>query len=183
AHLQLAQTTEFAATLQRLFKADPALATLTAEERSRLFALWSERGDVAQLTAFLEAHPEMLAEGWRAMAKARAGRGDFRGAYELTVRFGTRPALPQAKGSRVSIEQMQKAVFSDPNDYQSAFTLYQLQSAAGQADDALITARRFTQQPAAPAYFHFLEAEGWAAQGNWERAWSAWLAFESKGGR
>ncbi|MBA3385457.1 MAG: hypothetical protein H0T95_02340 [Chthoniobacterales bacterium] len=41
------------------------------------------------------------------------------------------------------------------------------------------TLRRFTAQPGAPAYFHFLEAEGWSVKQNWERAWQAWQQFEA----
>ncbi|MBA3881118.1 MAG: hypothetical protein H0X73_00060 [Chthoniobacterales bacterium] len=40
-------------------------------------------------------------------------------------------------------------------------------------------ARHFTHEQSAPAYFHFLAAEAWAAKQNWERAWSAWQAFEA----
>ncbi len=42
-----------------------------------------------------------------------------------------------------------------------------------------MTVRHFTDEQNAPAYFHFLEAEAWAAKQNWERAWSAWQAFEA----
>jgi hypothetical protein len=46
-------------------------------------------------------------------------------------------------------------------------------------DDALLTARHFSERPNSPAYFHFLEAQCWAEKQNWERAWNAWLAFQA----
>ena len=48
----------------------------------------------------------------------------------------------------------------------------------GKADDALMTVRRMTEQPGSPAYFHYLEAEAWAAKGDAERAWASWQAYE-----
>jgi hypothetical protein len=45
-------------------------------------------------------------------------------------------------------------------------------------DDALATIRHFTVTRKPPAYFHLLEAQAWAAKGNWERSWNAWQAFE-----
>jgi hypothetical protein len=41
----------------------------------------------------------------------------------------------------------------------------------GKTDDALMTARHFTDLVSCPPYFHFLEAEAWAVKENWERAW------------
>ena len=49
----------------------------------------------------------------------------------------------------------------------------------GRIDDALLTARHFSERPNSPAYFHFLEAQCWAEKQNWERAWNAWQAFQA----
>ena len=180
AYLERARGADFTAAVKRLLTHDAELAALTPEERERFFVLWSERGDLEALNAYLQARPEMLTAGWRGIAKQRAGKGDFRGAYELTLRFATRPALPQITDGR-SIAQLQKAVFADPSDYQSAFALYQQQRDAGKIDDALNTLRRLTGLRPAPPYFHFLEAEAWAAKGDWERAWKAWDEFAGEG--
>jgi hypothetical protein len=48
-----------------------------------------------------------------------------------------------------------------------------------EVDDALRTARHFSERPNAPAYFHVLEAQCWATKQNWERAWTAWLAYRN----
>jgi hypothetical protein len=42
-----------------------------------------------------------------------------------------------------------------------------------------MTLRHFTELPGCPRYFHFIEAEAWAAKGNWERAWTAREKFET----
>jgi tetratricopeptide (TPR) repeat protein len=78
-----------------------------------------------------------------------------------------------------AIEQLQKAFVSNPTDYQAGVALYQQQMHDKKFDDALNTARRFTGRPGAPAYFHFLEAEGWLAKGNYERGWQAWSAYDA----
>ena len=183
AFLERAQGADFTAAVNRLLRRDPELAAFTSDERERFFLLWSERGDLEALDAYLAARPHLLTAGWRGLAKQRASKGDFRDAYELTRRFGARPALPQFAEDGSTIEQLEKALFSDPNDYRSAFMLYDRQRAAGQLDDALNTLRRLTGVRTAPPYFHFLEAEAWAAKENWERAWKAWESFDRDSGK
>ncbi|MEP6822962.1 MAG: hypothetical protein ABI946_11505, partial [Chthoniobacterales bacterium] len=176
-NLERAHGNDFSEALRWLLKNDPDLSKLTSEQRSKLFVYWSDHGDTAQLTAFLDAHPEMLDFGWRGMAKEKVAAGDFRGAYELAQRFGPRPAMPQVP-ENVAAEQLQRSLIANPNDYLSAFALYQLQAREGKKNDALITVRRLTEKPSTPPYFHFLEAEAWAANGDWEHAWKAWEAYE-----
>lgn len=174
--LERARGEKFTAAIDRLIQHDPSLASLNPEQRARLFSLWSEHGDPARLAAFVEQRPEMLNLAWRGLAKYQASRKDFRGAVDLAIRFGTRPALPKAV-SGSSIEELQRNILTDPNNYEAAYTLIQQQKQEGKMDDALITLRRVTGQSGSPAYFHFLEAEAWAAKEDWERAWTAWQAF------
>ena len=77
------------------------------------------------------------------------------------------------------IEELQKRALRNPSDYEAGLALYQKQMQENKIDDASVTVRRFTSQPNAPAYFHFLEAESWAEKGNWERAWQARQAFDA----
>jgi hypothetical protein len=49
----------------------------------------------------------------------------------------------------------------------------------GRVDDALMTARHFSERAGTPAYFRYLESQCWAEKGNWERAWNAWQSFHS----
>ena len=101
----------------------------------------------------------------------------FERLIELTQRFGEVVALPRVTAN-VSIEQLQQRYVTNP-DFATGYALYREQNQRGQVDDALNTVRHFTERPNAPAYFHFLEAECWAKKENWERAWTAWLAYRN----
>ncbi|CAN5275928.1 hypothetical protein BH20VER2_BH20VER2_06310 [soil metagenome] len=177
AYLERSQGDDFASGLTKLLRHDPALQMLTPEQKRRLFALWSERGDVAWLSAYTQQHPELLSFAWRGVAKHHASRKEFRAAYELAQRSGPAPKIP-VLNSTSSIEELQREFFSSPNDPDAGLALYQQQIEGGKPGDALLTLRRLTEQPGVPAYFHFLEAQAWAAQENWERAWQAWLTFD-----
>jgi hypothetical protein len=113
---------------------------------------------------------------WRALAKHHASRNDFHAAFELVRRFGGAPPLPE-EAAYSSIEQLRQAFHAQPDNYGAGYQLYRAQMHAGRIDEALMTVRHFTEQPASPAYFHFLEAEAWAGKEDWERAWKAWEKF------
>ena len=177
-YLRRANRDDFAIGLARFLQDDPTLQSMTADQRQQLFGLWSEKGDLERLVALTSTDPQLLPVAWRGVAKSHASRGDFRAAYELAKQFTPAPKLPEpTRGS--SIEQLQNALFTTPNNYGVGFTLYTEQMHAGDVDSALVTLRRFTETRECPPYFHFLEAEAWAAKQNWERAWSAWQAFDA----
>ena len=77
------------------------------------------------------------------------------------------------------MNHLRQALHASPDNYGLGFQLYQEQMRQGLADEALMTARHFTELPGAPRYFDFLEAEAWAAKGNWERAWKARQKFDA----
>ena len=156
-------------------KNDPDLKTLTDTEKLVLFALWSERGDLDELSRMVQEHPDWIAYAWLGLAKHAAAKNDFRAAYELTQQFGEAVALPRSSTSG-SLEELQNRFYTNP-DNATAYALYREQMQRGRTDDALLTVRRINERANAPAYFHFLEAQGWAAKQNWERAWRAWLAY------
>jgi Flp pilus assembly protein TadD len=110
------------------------------------------------------------------MAKFDAAKKDFRTAYELTQRYGEAVALPRPSGSS-SLEELQQRYVSNPDNYGIGYALYREQMQRGRLDDALVTLRHFSERPKSPPYFRFLEAQGWAAKQDWERAWTAWLAY------
>lgn len=159
-----------------LFQRDPRLAGLSEPEKFALFALWSERGNLDQLDQTIQQHPEWLSYAWLGMAKYRASEGNFRSAYELTQRFGDVVALPIIPGD-VSLEELQQRYVANPDNYAAGYALFREQKKRGRIDDALNTARHFSERPNAPAYFRFLEAECWATKENWDRAWNAWLSY------
>jgi O-antigen ligase/tetratricopeptide (TPR) repeat protein len=158
-------------------KNDPDLKTLTDTEKLALFALWSERGDLDELSRMVEEHADWIPYAWLGLAKHAAAKNDFRTAYELTQQFGEAVALPRSSANG-SLEELQNRFYTNP-DNATGYALFREQMQRGRADDALLTVRRINERANAPAYFHFLEAQGWAAKENWERAWQAWLAYRN----
>jgi tetratricopeptide (TPR) repeat protein len=168
----------FMAALQRFLEHDPSLQTLTPHEKVIFFKHWAERGDPAELVRAVETHPEWMSDAWRGVARYHASRNDFRAAFEIARRHGGSPALPPvAEGS--SIEQLRTALHANPDNYGLGFQLYHEQMQQGKIDEGLMTVRHFTELPGCPRYFHFLEAEAWAAKENWERAWKAREKYET----
>jgi hypothetical protein len=161
-----------------LLKRDPDLKSFNEAEKLAFFALWSERGDLEQLSQAVAGHSEWLSLAWLGMATYHAQMKDFRAAYELTQRYGEPVALPRAAAGS-SLEELQKRYYATPDNYAAGYALYREQMQQGLIDDALNTVRHFAERPQSPAYFHFLEAQSWAAKENWERAWNAWQAFRA----
>ena len=168
----------FMTALQRFLEHDPTLQTMSADEKVILFKHWSERGDAAALVRATETHPEWLPFAWRGVAKYHAAQNNFRAAVEITRQYAEKPALPPAaEGS--SVDQLRQALHANPDNYGLGFQLSHAHMEQGLPDEALMTIRHFTEMPSCPRYFHFLEAEAWAAKGNWERAWKARQKFDA----
>jgi tetratricopeptide (TPR) repeat protein len=172
----------FMSALQRFFDHDPTLHTMTPEERFTLFKHWAERGDANELARAVEKHPDWMPFAWRGLAKYHAARKNFRAAIELARRYGEPPPLPAA-AQNSSIDQLRQALHASPDNYALGFQLYHEQMQQRLIDEALVTVRHFTDLPGAPPYFHFLEAEAWAAKEDWERAWKAREKFEATTGK
>lgn len=170
---------EFADALRSFLQQHPDLHELSAAQKTRLFALWEERGARAPFIETLEAHAEWLPFAWASLAQAYAAQRDFQRAMTLAQHFEAVPVLPTISGSDAAAE-LQRRVNTQPRDYGAGFALYSAQMNEGKIDDALGTLRHFTAAPNAPAYFHSLEAELWARKGEWERAWSAHQKFQAR---
>ncbi len=99
----------------------------------------------------------------------------------MTQRYGEAVALPRAADS--SLEELQNRFYSAPDNYAIGYALYRAQIQRGRTDDALLTARHFSERPNSPAYFRLLEAQCWAAKEKWERAWLAWQSFQAAKGK
>jgi len=178
-YLQGAAGAGFTTALHRFLEHDPTLQSFSSDEKIKFFSLWAERGDLNELARAVETHPEWMNHAWRAMAKYHAKRNDFRSALDVVRRFGETPPLPEAAAANSSLEQLRQAFHAAPNNYGVGYQLYREQMRSGKTDDALMTARHFTELASCPPYFHFLEAEAWAAKENWERAWKAWEKFRA----
>ena len=169
---------EFNRALKKVLENDPDLHSFSETEKLALFAFWSERGDAAELSRATTQHPDWLPYAWFGVAKYDAGKNDFRAAYELTQRYGEPVALPRI-ASGASLQQLESRFRAAPDNYAVGYELYRAQMQSGRIDDALNTARHFSERANSPAYFRHLEAQLWAEKQNWERAWNAWLVFHS----
>jgi O-antigen ligase len=169
---------DFQRAIKQVLANDPELKTFTDPEKFALFTLWSERGVLDALAQEVQRHPSWMPYAWLGLAKYYAASKDFHAAYNLTQRYGESVALPRVTAES-SLEDLQSRFESAPDNYAVGYALYRAQIQRGRLDDALNTARHFSERPGAPAYFHSLEAECWAAKENWERAWIAWQAFEA----
>ena len=169
---------EFNRALAKVLENDPDLHSFGETEKLALFAFWSERGDPAELSRATAQHPDWLPYAWFGVAKYDASKNDFRAAYELTQRYGEPVALPRI-ASGASLQQLESRFRAAPDNYAIGYELYHAQTQSGRTDDALNTARHFSERANSPAYFKHLEAQCWAEKQNWERAWTAWLAFHS----
>ncbi|MEY2556523.1 MAG: hypothetical protein QOF93_1667 [Verrucomicrobiota bacterium] len=169
---------EFNRALGKVLENDPDLSSFSETEKLALFAFWSERGDPAELSRATAQHPDWLPYAWLGVGKYAASQNDFRTAYELTQRYGEPVALPRISPS-ASLQQLESRFRAAPDNYAIGYELYRAQMQSGRVDDALMTARHFSERANSPAYFRYLEAQCWAEKQNWERAWNAWLAFHA----
>jgi hypothetical protein len=164
--------------LAQLLRNDPNLLSFGETEKLALFAFWSERGDPEEISRVVEQHPDWLRYAWLGMAKYKASKNDFRAGYELTQRYGEPVALPRVD-TNFSLQDLEKRFQAAPDNYAIGYELYRAQMRNGRIDDALVTARHFSERRTSPAYFHFLEAQCWADKQDWERAWNAWQIFQA----
>jgi O-antigen ligase len=177
-YLDRLSNASFNRALAQLLKNDPNLQSFSETEKLALFAFWSERGNPGEISRAVEQRPDWLRYAWLGMAKHNASRNDFRAAYELTQQYGEPVALPRV-ATNFSLQDLENRFTAAPNNYGVGYELYRAQMQNGRVDDALLTARHFSERPNSPAYFHFLEAQCWAEKQNWERAWNAWQAFHA----
>ena len=164
--------------LAQLLRNHPDLQSFSETEKLALFAVWSERGDPEEISRAVEQRPEWLGYAWLGMAKYKASKNDFRTAYELTQRYGEPVALPRV-ATNFSLQDLENRFAAAPYNYGIGYELYRAQRQNGRIDDALLTARHFSERPSSPSYFHFLEAQCWAEKQDWERVWITWQAFRA----
>ncbi len=178
-YLEDANPTEFAATMRTVLADDPTLEEFTPAQKARLFQLWSRHDPLDELLHQIELHPDWLQYAWPGVARHRAELGEFGQAWQLVRQYAAPPALPELTGDQ-SIEDLEQEHIANPEDIAIGYALYQAQMKAAKIEAALDTARHFTARPEAPDYFRYLEAQAWAAEGNWERAWRCWQDYQSR---
>ncbi len=177
-YLDGATPPQFEAALTALLAHDPGLASFPEGEKRRLFQLWSEHEPRAALILAVAQHPEWQEFAWPGLARAHAARHEYAEAWQLVRQHSAPPTLPQASAGE-SRPALQQKFLTLPNDFATGYALYRAQVEAGRSNEALNTIRHFTERPGIPAYFYYLEAEAWAKNENWERAWEAWQKYQA----
>jgi hypothetical protein len=177
-YLRRVSDASFNRALAQLLRNDPNLQSFSETEKLALFALWSDRGDSEEISRVVVQHADWIRYAWLGIAKYKVSKGDFRAAYELTQRYGEPVAVPRV-ASNLSLQDLENRFHAAPDSSGIGYELYRAQMQNGRVDEALLTARHFSERPNSPAYFHFLEAQCWAEKQNWERAWNAWQAFQT----
>jgi O-antigen ligase len=172
-YLRTTSGNALSAAIHRFLSHDPRLLTLSDDEKANFFAIWAERGDLNELAEQVQNRPDWLPYAWRALAKYHSSRSDFRSAYETVRRFAKPPILPDVTMD-IALEQLEQKFRAMPYDSAIGYQVYRAQVRDRKLDDALMTLRHFTESANCPPYFYFLEADAWAAKGNWERAWKIW---------
>lgn len=176
-YLEAATPAQFQAEMDALLKRDPQLAQFSPAQRRRIFELWIDRAPLDRLLREVGNHPEWMEYAWLGLARNNALQGHFAEAWQLVRQHAPRPVLPQVTTNE-PLHVLEERFLKSPDDFATGYALYRAEMDAGKPDYALNTARHFTMRPDSPAYFNFLEAEGWAAKGNWQRAWQSWLEYQ-----
>jgi hypothetical protein len=155
---------------------DPALLSLTPEQRRSLFATWYERGNRPLLISNLLAYPAWLSQGWMWVAQDYVQQKLYRDAYELAMRYTPRPPMPHIT-SDAPINELERNFFFHSDEFQYGIDLFLAQQKLGRTADALATLQALDKIPGRPSYILYLEAEIYAEQKQWEQAWDARVKY------
>ena len=175
--LQNARPLEFEIELDRLLAGDQQLQSLTPNELSMLFSIWSEKGDKLRLAQVLRENPDWQKIGWKQLARVYADYQDYRQAYETVLKFDPPPVLPE-RNSDESLEKLAARFQVNQSDLNNGLALYQAQSKEGRNDAALVTLQKLSAVEGSPKYLFYLEAQLWAESGQWKNAWETVAKFE-----
>jgi len=174
--LRSAGREEFDQELRKLLLADPELASIPDAQKSELFLLWAQKGDRQFLEEQLARKPEWQSAGWFALATLRAGRGEYPEACALFQQYGGAPVLPEVRRTEPR-RQLERDFLLRPDDFYTGYSLFRAHLDEGDADAALLTVRKLTNQAGCPKYLHHLEGTLWAEREKWREAWLAWARY------
>lgn len=174
--LQSSDASEAEVEIDRVLLADPALQKFTPAQQAEFFSRWWASGEKDQLAQLVIEHPALLSAGWKHLANWYAEKRQFQAAYELARRHHPAPILPPV--SPRPIADLLKDLTRNKSDIAAGYALYHAQRAANDLDAALATVGQLTELKDCPAYIYYLQAEMWAEQGSWEKAWQTWIKFQ-----
>lgn len=169
---------EFELESDQLLSEDPALQSLSSQERAQFFRIWSERRRLEDLVPVLFAHPEWQTESWPYVARFYAERGDFKKACDTVKEFASMPPTPSIE-SRESIVELERTFYVKSKDLVNGLALLYAQMKEEKVEDSLATINVLKDMKSPPRYLFALEFDLEAKRNEWEKAWIAWLAYES----
>jgi hypothetical protein len=173
---QSAGPVEFRVELDRLLSEDPELKTFSREEKAKLFAAWYRTGDRLALLQGIQEHGDWEESAWREAAFGYAEYQDFRKAYELAARHLVPPNVPKADRTD-SAAKLESRFQLLPNDIAAGLDVYFARMNAGETEKALATLETLTALPNGSKYLFYLEAQLYAKQEQWMKAWQALREF------
>jgi dihydroorotase-like cyclic amidohydrolase len=83
----------------------------------------------------------------------------------------------------LDLPELERAFRLRGGDFQAGIQLFSAQRAAGMTAEALATLQTLQEAKGRPPYLAFMEAELWAEQEEWEKAWIALRRFSEKSPR
>jgi len=174
--LSQATPQEVAVEVDRVLTEDPALKTLSPEQRKVFFLLWAKHGDRERLLESFKANPAWVESGWLGRGFVLAERGSLQEACELIGRNVEPPSLPTFTLQK-PVAELRRNLMLNTNDFVTGFALYRAHEEASETKEALDTVRKLTTAPDCPKYFFYLQAKLAMKTGDWEDAWRAWKRF------
>ncbi|WP_170157041.1 O-antigen ligase family protein [Roseimicrobium gellanilyticum] len=178
-YLSASTGTEFDSALKEFLVKHPTLEGLKPADRLRLFQLWYERGDPAEVLQRLEDNAEWRRDGWPVVAEHRAKQGDFEGAYTLAHVHLPKPSLRPLSGDQPT-ETLRRLFLLNPQDPLAGLELYWAQKAAGDFKGAQATLREVSVLKQVPPGVFWELAEVLAETGDYLHAWSALQEYARK---
>lgn len=160
------------AALGELLRLDPSLEQLSDREKTPVFRVIEQTWPLEQIEQAFAEHPSWLAAGWKTLARRLAKNQRYEEAVQIALKHLAPPSLPPAPAVLPAVDELQRQVLRNPDDFPNAYFLYLAQSQRGRSEDALDAMERTRGRKARPAYFSFLEAQERVRRKEWSLAWN-----------
>lgn len=169
---------EFNDVLSELIRQTPTLEGLHPQQKDLLFRMWQKLGNREALKAGLLKNPSWLQDGWPILADILAKEGDYKGAYQLSIRHEQSPISPSAPGLN-DINQLEQNFLFNPTDPRRGLDLYFAQKAKLQWNAALATLDKVAGLPNSPTYIIYEMASVHAQKLDFRKAWELFSKYLS----
>jgi O-antigen ligase/tetratricopeptide (TPR) repeat protein len=177
-YLETAARLEFELESDQLLAEDSTLQSFSPQQRNQFFRIWSQRRELSRLGPLLLAKPEWETGSWPYIARFYAEQGDFETACETVRKFAAMPVTPSIE-NRQTLPELEREFYVKSKDLVNGLALFGAQTKAGKLDDAAATLDVLKKEASPPRYLFVLDFDLHVQRQDWERAWLAWIAFES----